>query len=305
MKVRTRPLVLLAALFAVAATADTAGQTARPGSPFAKSNLHAWAYEEYDAVNRTPAERAQALTRLGITRAGFIGRNVTRMNEFDAYVAAYREHQVELIAVWTPVNTDAPLDEAHIRMFLDGVDRHQLMIQWWVTLERLERFPEAERVDKAVAFARTLLEEATKRGLRLSIYGHGRDSWFTQSENEIAIVERLAAGAKTPPVTIAYNFHHAHGQLDRFAAVFPKLMPYLVAVNLNGMRADGPMIIPIGEGDREQDMIGVMHRAGYRGAVGILAHTRTMDAAVVYERNMAGLRKILTAIGDAAGASTY
>ena len=297
--------MLLAALFAVAATADTAGQTARPGSPFAKSNLHAWAYEEYDAVNRTPAERAQALTRLGITRAGFIGRNVTRMNEFDAYVAAYREHQVELIAVWTPVNTDAPLDEAHIRMFLDGVDRHQLMIQWWVTLERLERFPEAERVDKAVAFARTLLEEATKRGLRLSIYGHGRDSWFTQSENEIAIVERLAAGAKTPPVTIAYNFHHAHGQLDRFAAVFPKLMPYLVAVNLNGMRADGPMIIPIGEGDREQDMIGVMHRAGYRGAVGILAHTRTMDAAVVYERNMAGLRKILTAIGDAAGASTY
>ena len=299
------PLVVLAGLFTLVAAGETAGQTARPVSAFAKNNLHAWAYEEYDAVNRTAVERALALKKLGITRAGFVGRNVTRMNELDAYVAAYREHQIELIAVWTPVNTDAPLDEAHIKMFLDGVDKHKLRIQWWVTLERFERVPETGRVDAAVTILRTLLAEATRRGLRLSIYGHGRDSWFTQPENEIAIVERLAPATGPPPVTIAYNFHHAHGQLDRFATVFPKLLPHLVAVNLNGMRAEGPMIIPLGEGDREQQMIGIMHRAGYRGAVGILAHTRTMDAAVVYERNMAGLKKILIAIGDTAGASTY
>jgi hypothetical protein len=52
-------------------------------------------------------------------------------------------------------------------------------------------------------------------------------------------------------------------------------------------------------------MIEVMHRAGYQGPVGILAHTRTLDAAVVFERNMAGLRRILAAIGDATGASSY
>ena len=41
-------------------------------SAFAKSNLHVWAYEEYDAVNRTPEERARLLKELGITKAGYI-----------------------------------------------------------------------------------------------------------------------------------------------------------------------------------------------------------------------------------------
>lgn len=303
-----RPALLLTAALCLSAmtTAGVAGQAPATRSAFAKSNLHAWAYEEYDAVTRTPAERAQVLKKLGITRAGFVGRNVTRMNEFDAYVNAYREHQIELVAAWTPINTDAPLEEPHIKMFLDGVDRHRLQVQWWVTLERFEeRVPEPERVAAAVKLVRTVLGEATKRGLRLAIYGHGRDAWFTQPENEIAILEALAATPGTPRVGIAYNFHHAHSQLDRFATVFPKLAPHLIAVNLNGMKAAGPMIVPIGEGDREQEMIALIHKSGYRGPVGILAHTRTMDAAVVFERNMAGLRKILAAIGDTDGASTY
>ena len=297
-------LGLVAVPVALTAATSMSGQT-RPGSAFAKGNLHAWAYEEYDAVTRTASERAQVLKKLGITRAGFIGRNVTRMNEFDAYVTAYREHSIQLVAVWTPVNTASPLEEPHIKMFLDGVDRHRLKIQWWVTLEQFERVPEAGRLDAAVGLLRTLHAEATKKGLQLAVYGHGRDAWYTQPENEIAIVEKLAAPPAPARVGIAYNFHHAHSQLDRFAAVLPRLVPHLIAVNLNGMRAQGPMILPIGDGDREQEMIGLLHRAGFRDAVGILAHTRTMDAAVVFERNMEGLRKILTAIGDTVGASSY
>ena len=246
---------------ALTTATSMSGQT-RPGSAFAKGNLHAWAYEEYDAVTRTAAERAQVLKKLGITRAGFVGRNVTRMNEFDAYVTAYREHQIELVAVWTPVDTDAPLEEPHIKMFLEGVDRHRLKIQWWVTLEQFERVPEAGRVDAAVGLLRTLHAEATKKGLQLAVYGHGRDAWYTQPENEIAIVEKLAAPPDPARVGIAYNFHHAHSQLDRFATVLPKLVPHLIAVNLNGMRAQGPMILPIGDGDREQEMVGLLHRAG-------------------------------------------
>lgn len=297
-----------------------------PASAFARGNLHAWAFEEYDAVVRTPAERARMLKTLGLTRAGFVGRHVERMAEFDAYVAAYREQQIELVAVWTPINTSAPLAEEHIRMFLDGVARHGIKPQWWVTLEKFEPqagaegssaagsrvegsraggAPDRQTVERAVAVLRPLVAKAAARGLPLALYGHGRDAWFTQPENELAIIEALKAQGSGPPVGIAYNFHHAHSQLDRFAALFPRMRPHLVALNLDGLKSAGPQILLVGDGDREQEMIALIHRSGYRGAVGLIAHQRTMDAAVVLSRNMAGLRRILTAIGDTAGASSY
>ncbi|MGH9159502.1 MAG: hypothetical protein ACRD2X_05910 [Vicinamibacteraceae bacterium] len=286
-------------LLAVQAPDETSGRSA-----FAKGNLHAWAFEEYDAVARTPAERARMLRDLGITRAGFIGRHVERMKELDSYIAAYREHDIDLIAVWTPINTDRPLEEPHIRMFLDGVARHRLQLQWWVTLERFDKAPSGPGVEQAAAILRPVVAAAAARGLQLALYGHGRDAWFTQPENEIAIIDRLRTVVDVP-VGIAYNFHHAHSQLGRFAQVLPTLKPYLMAVNLNGMKAAGPQIIPVGQGDREQEMIALIHRSGYRGPAGLIAHQRTEDAAKVLSRNMAGLRGILEAIGDAAGASTF
>jgi sugar phosphate isomerase/epimerase len=225
------------------------------------------------------------------------------MKEFDAYLAAYNARKIELVAVWSPVNTDAPLQEPQIQMFLDGVERHKLRVQWWVTLEQLKQGGD-RTIEKAVTLVRTLNAEARKRGLRLALYGHGRDSWFTQPENQLEIIGRLPP-SDADTVGIAYNFHHAHSQLERFAAVFPKMRPRLVAVNLNGMKAEGPMILPIGEGDREREMIAIIHKSGFRGPVGVLHHQRTMDAAKGLARNIAGLRQILTAIGDTAGASTY
>jgi sugar phosphate isomerase/epimerase len=299
---------LLVLMSTVAGAMIAAGQTPERksgGSPFAKGNLHAWAFEEYDAAPRTPSERAQLLRSLGLRRAGYVGRNVERMEEFDAYVKAYREHEIDLVAVWTPVNTEAPLQEPHIRKFLEAAERQQIRGQWWVTLEQFTKGSDDQTVDRAVALLRPLVSEAAKRGLRLAVYGHGRDSWFTQPENEIAIVERLASFPGEASVGIAYNFHHAHSQLDRFAAIFPKLAPHLIAVNLNGLRPEGPMILPINEGTREQEMIAIIHRSGFRGPVGVLHHQRTMEASAVLRKNMEGLRDILKRIGDMAAASTY
>ena len=285
-----------------AAGGESRQRSAPAASAFAKTNLHAWAFEEYDAVSRSPAERAQVLETVGLTKAGYIGRNVERMKEFDAYVAAYNARKIELVAVWTPVNSDAPLQEPQIQMFLEAVERHKLRIQWWVTLEQLKQGGD-QTIERAVSVVRNLNAEAVRRGLRLALYGHGRDSWFTQPENQLEIIRRLPQADAA--VGIAYNFHHAHSQLDRFATVFPKMQPHLMAVNLNGMRAEGPMILPIGEGDREQQMIAVIHKSGFHGPVGVLHHQRSMDAAKGLARNIAGLRQILVAIGDSAGASTY
>ncbi len=273
---------------------------------FAKSNLHVWAYEEYDAVDRTPEERAQVLVDLGITKAGYICRNAKRVAEFDAYLNAYRKAGIELVAVWTPIHTDAPLEEVQVREFFEVVDRYGISIQWWLTLEQdFDAMPEADRVDDALARLRPLVEETNRRSCRLVLYGHGPNRWFTQAENEIEIVERLKAEMPTAKLGIVYNFHQSHAQMDRLESILPQLQPYLVALNLNGMRSDHTKIERIGQGDREREMIQIIADSGWSGPTGIIAHDRNEDAAVVLQENLGGLKTILKELGHQELAATY
>ncbi len=298
-----KPGVLLCALLLgiYGWTATTNGQ-----STFAKSNLHVWAYEEYDAVNRTPEQRARLLKELGITKAGYVCRNAARVAQFEAYVKAYKKEGIELISVWTPVNTEKPLEEPQISTFLDVADRHKLRIQWWLTLEQdFDILPEASRVEIAVARLRPLVIEANKRQCRLVLYGHGRDKWFTQYENLIVILERLKEEMPEAKLGIIYNFHQSHAQMDRLKSVFPRLKPYLVALNLNGMQSGGPQIVPLGSGDREREMIDIIFKSGWRGPVGIIAHNRSADAKQTLQGNLDGLRSLLKQIGDESGFATY
>ncbi len=273
---------------------------------FAKSNLHVWAYEEYDAVDRTPEEHAQALVDLGITKAGYICRNAKRVSQFEDYLNAYREADIELVAVWTPIHTDAPLEEVQVREFFDVVDRHELRIQWWLTLEQdFDAMPETVRVDDALARLRPLVKRANHSHCRLVLYGHGPHRWFTQAENEIEIVERLKAEMPSAELGIVYNFHQSHGQMDRLKAVLPKLQPHLVALNLNGMRSDHTKIERIGRGDREREMIKAVAESGWFGPTGIIAHDRNQDAAVTLQVNLEGLKTILDELGYKEVAATY
>jgi hypothetical protein len=43
--------------------------------------------------------------------------------------------------------------------------------------------------------------------------------------------------------------------LDRFDALVKTIRPYLWVVNLNGMRPEGPKILPFGTGTHEQQML--------------------------------------------------
>ena len=60
-----RTSILLASVLAssvlIAAVEGESTQRRAAPSAFAKTNLHAWAFEEYDVVSRSPAERAQVL----------------------------------------------------------------------------------------------------------------------------------------------------------------------------------------------------------------------------------------------------
>lgn len=302
--------LLFALTLSTTVIAAPPGQDADSGvdgsSVFAKSNLHVWAFEEYDSTERTPEERARLLKELGLTKAGYICRNAARVAEFEAYVQAYAREGIELVSAWTPVHTLRPLEEPHIKEFLKVVDAHKLRIQWWLTLEEdFDKLPDASRVQHAVDQLRILASEASKRGCRLVTYGHGSTRWFTQIENQIAIVEELKTAMPDVQLGIVYNFHQSHAQINRFKTVFPQLKPHLVALNLNGMRSTGRRIEAIGKGEHEQEMIEVVFKSEWRGSVGIIGHNRSADMKATLQTNLDGLSSILAEIGDDDGSATY
>lgn len=296
---RTPPSIFYIAAFACASCAhlETPSQSL-DDNPFQKSNLHVWAYEEYDAIDRTPEERAQVLIDLGITKAGYICRNAKRVSEFESYLNAYQKAGIELVGVWTPIHTDSPLNEIQINSFLEVVDRYDLSIQWWLTLEQdFDAMPEETRVKDAVARLQPLVEEANSRNCRLVLYGHGTNRWFTQIENQIEILEQLQLELPSAKVGIIYNFHQSHGQMDRLQTVFPRLASYLTALNLNGMHSEGSKIARIGQGDREKEMIETILKSGWQGPTGIIAHDRNQDAAITLQENLDGLQRVLGELG--------
>ncbi|MGY8863791.1 MAG: hypothetical protein ACKVJ2_14335, partial [Pseudomonadales bacterium] len=70
-------------------------------------------------------------------------------------------------------------------------------------------------------------------------------------------------------------------------------IPYLWSVNLNGMKQNGPKIVPIGEGDLEKDMIDYLLRKNYQGPFGILGHIKNEDVQVTLARNLNGLQSLM------------
>jgi len=135
-----------------------------------------------------------------------------------------------------------------------------------------------------------ILREAEQIGCTIALYNHG--DWFGEPENQIKIIQAIGSDK----IRLVYNFHHGHHQVDRFEGLFEKMLPYLSAVNLNGMSADGPKIITIGEGDKELEMLRVIKASGYSGSVGILGHTEGEDIRPVLERNLKGLEKLSAAL---------
>jgi len=74
------------------------------------------------------------------------------------------------------------------------------------------------------------------------------------------------------------------------------MMPYLLSLNLNGMSkgADrrGQMILPIGQGDLDVQLLRTIRDSGYRGPIGILNHTDE-DAEARLLDNIEGIQWLL------------
>jgi sugar phosphate isomerase/epimerase len=254
---------------------------------FARRNLVAWCIVPFDAKKRGPEERAEMLQRLGFRQFAYDWR-AEHIPSFDAELDALQKRGIQLTAFWFPGGLDQDA-----RTILDLLQRHHTRAQLWVTGGGGPTKSPEEQQQRVTAEAnriRPIAEAAAKIGCTVELYNHG--GWFGEPENQIAIIEQL----RLPNVGLVYNLHHGHEHLDRFPELLKQMLPYLHALNLNGMAKDGDKtgkkILPIGQGDLDLQLLKIIRDSGYRGPLGILNHTDE-DAEARLQRNLAGLDRLV------------
>ncbi|APW63165.1 DUF6797 domain-containing protein [Paludisphaera borealis] len=271
-----------------AAKPAPAPAAAKPGDGlYARDNLIAWCIVPFDSKKRPPEERAAMLERLGFKHFAYDWR-AEHIPTFDAEVEALKRHGVSLDAFWMSgeLNNET-------RNILDVLKRHNVKAQLWSLLDfgadKVEGAEQERRVEAAAKKLKPLADEAAKIGCTVALYNHG--GWFGEPENQIAIIERLKKDG-VANVGVVYNFHHGHDHLDRIKPLLAKMMPYLVALNINGMDPAGDRhdrkILPLGQGELDLELLRTIRESGYHGLIGILGHTMD-DAEERLQDNLDGL----------------
>jgi len=263
---------------------------ALPGAEpvFERGNLVAWCIVPFDAKKRGPEERAAMLARLGLRRFVYDYR-AEHVPQWDAELAALKKQGIKLEGWWFPTTLN---DEAKAALAL--FRRHDVHPQLWVMGQGgpaavKDAADQRARVAAEVARLKPICEAGAAQGCQVALYNHG--GWFGRPENLLAVVEALRAeGVRN--VGIVYNLHHAHDVVERFDKFLPKLLPYLLCLNLNGMDADGETagrkIKPLGTGHLDLALLRQIRASGYRGPIGLLNHTDS-DAEGRLQDNLDGL----------------
>ena len=247
-----------------------------PADPFIRDNLVAWCVVPFDGKKRSPEVRAAMLAKLGFKSFAYDWW-AEHLPTFGREVAALKANGVALTAVWFPGGFTP--DNRRLLEQVPGP------VQLWVMLPD----PPGDQVAKVKACAdwlRPIADEAAKGKHTLGLYNHG--GWPGDPENMLAVLKAAAR----PTVGIVYNLHHAHDHLDRLPAVLAAMKPHLLGVNLNGTATDGERrgrkILPLGQGDRDVEVLTAIRASGYGGPVGIIGHTDD-DAEARLADNLAGL----------------
>jgi sugar phosphate isomerase/epimerase len=252
---------------------------------FRRGNLVAWCIVPFDAMQRTPEQRAEMLQRIGISRLAYDWR-AEHLPSFEREIEALHKRGIELTAVWFP----ATLDE-NARFILATLERNDVKAQLWVSAAA------ADAESAADAFE-PIAREAQRLGCMVGIYNHG--GWLGEPENQLAVIERLKE-REIGNVGIVYNQHHGHDHVERFEQLMPRMKEHLLCLNLNGMTTGGDRIgkkiLPIGEGELDARLLRVIRDSGYEGPIGILNHT-DLDAEQRLVENLRGLERVVREISN-------
>jgi sugar phosphate isomerase/epimerase len=298
-----RAWLLAACLYAPSAVAQparevasTAASPVRQSSLFARDNLLAWCIVPFDNRERTPAERIAMLKRLGFTQYVWDWRQ-KHLKDLPEEIRLSRESGVRLRGIWLWIDGDVDkvgqLGEGN-RAVIAAVNAARLPVEYWVGFNSnfLEGLDDAARVRRAAEMMAHLRDQAALSGSTVALYNHG--DWIGEPDNQIKIIEAVGGSS----VGMVFNFHHAHDMIAAFPQLLPRMLPHLKAVNLNGLKPEGPKILPIGQGTHEREMIRLLRESGYAGPIGILGHVEDADVEDVLRRNLEGLQSLTGSEGS-------
>lgn len=299
MKNISYPLLSIA-LFIVCVTASA--QNMNSGKPlFSKDNLVAWCVVPFDKMKRSPAERAAMLKDLGLKQLAYDWRE-EHLPTMEEEINTLKKNDIDLKSVWFWVNggSGKVLDESN-HFILKKLKDNGVKTELWLSFNDrfFEGLSDEEQFQKAVAAIGEINKKARSIGCSLHLYNHG--SWFGEPENQVRIIEALG----TKDIGMVYNFHHARHRINDFPKLLDLMKPYLSTVNINGMKENGPMIMTVGQGDKELLMLQQLKDSGYKGSIGILSHVDNEDAKVVLARNIDGLKVLLKKMGEEKALKTY
>jgi sugar phosphate isomerase/epimerase len=254
-------------------------------------NLIAWCIVPFDIKKRTPEQRIEMLKELGFTKYAYDWRT-EHLPEMAREWKLAKDNGIKVCAVWMWIgtNSDQPgqLSESN-ETVLKTIEETGLKTQIWVGFQEsyFENLEEDVAIEKGTKMVRYLSQRIEETGGELALYNHG--GWLGEPENQVKIIKNLPDNK----IGIIYNFHYGHEHIDRFPEILSIMQPYLYTVNLNGMKKEGPMILPIGKGDQEKQMLETLKKAGYDGPFGILGLVDDADVKVILQRNLEGYASII------------
>lgn len=292
-RILIRPILtlLFLAFGAWALSPSAAADDTDTPSLFARDNLMAWCVVPFDAAKRSPEERAEMLAGLGLTKLAYDWRG-EHVPTFEREILALKKHNIEFSAFWG----------AHEEMF-SLFEKYKISPEIWITVSSPQLPTQEERVQAAAQALLPLVTRAKSLGCGVGLYNHG--GWGGQPDNMLAVCRALRKKADTEQVGIVYNFHHGHEHLDDFPEGFRRMTPYLFCVNLNGMTVGGAKILPLGQGERDLEILQMIAESDYRGPIGLLDHRGELDAEESLKQNLDGLKRLLGRLGDQRALQTY
>jgi len=242
--------------------------------------LAAWCIVPFDNKNRSPAERAQMVKRLGLSRVAYDWRE-NHVPTFEEEILEYKKNGIEFFAFW----------DVHPKAF-ELFAKYDLHPQIWKTAPSPAGESQEQRVAAAVKQLSGLAAQTRAMKCKLGLYNHG--DWGGEPENLVAVCKALRALPGNDHVGIVYNLHHGHDHIDDFRASFEIMLPYLLCFNLNGMAypKNGPKILPLGAGENDVRFLKITRAVNYKGPIGIIGHTND-DVEDRLRDNLDGLDWIL------------
>ena len=284
-------IVVLLVITSVCLTAWADEPAATPDN-FNRDRLVAWCIVPFDAKQRGPEARAIMVQGLGMTRVAYDWRDV-HVPTFEEEILQYKKHNIEFFAFWGWHDAFEPL-----------IEKHGIHPQIWIMFGAPSEGTHEEKIKAAAEGLLPLVEKTRKYNLKLALYNHG--GWSGEPQNMVAVCEYLRDHHQADHVGIVYNLHHGHDHIADFAEQLALLQPHLLCLNLNGMNDNAnPKILPIGDGQHDEQLISVIRRSGYKGPIGIIDHREQLDAEESLMQNLTGLRKVLEKLGDKAAAATF